>query len=48
MYQNRNKRLLLLLLLQEGRIPKRLRSDSAKDFTSEKFQKYVKSKKHIL
>ena len=32
-------------VLQEGRIPKRLRSDSAKDFTSEKFQKYVKSKK---
>ena len=30
--------------LQEGRIPKRLRSDAAKDFTSEKFQKYVKSK----
>ena len=30
-------------VLQEGRIPKRLRSDSAKDFTSEKFQKYVKS-----
>ena len=32
-------------VLQEARIPKRLRSDSAKDFTSEKFQKYVKSKK---
>ena len=32
-------------VLQEGRIPKRLRSDAAKDFTSEKFQKYVKSKK---
>ena len=32
-------------VLQEGRIPKRLHSDSAKDFTSEKFQKYVKSKK---
>ena len=32
-------------VLQEGRIPNRLRSDSAKDFTSEKFQKYVKSKK---
>ena len=31
-------------ILQEGRIPKRLRSDAAKDFTSEKFQKYVKSK----
>ena len=33
-------------ILQEGRIPKRLHLDSAKDFTSEKFQKYVKSK-HI-
>ena len=32
-------------VLQEGRIPKRLCTDSAKDFTSEKFQKYVKSKK---
>ena len=32
------------IVLQEGRIPKRLRSDAAKDFTSEKFQKYVKSK----
>ena len=32
-------------VLQEGRIPERLCSDSAKDFTSEKFQKYVKSKK---
>ena len=31
-------------ILQEGRIPKRLRSDAAKDFTSEKFQNYVKSK----
>ena len=31
-------------ILQEGRIPKRLRSDAAKDFTSEQFQKYVKSK----
>ena len=31
-------------ILHKGRIPKRLRSDAAKDFTSEKFQKYVKSK----
>ena len=31
-------------ILQEGRIPKRLRSDAAKDFTSKKFQTYVKSK----
>ena len=30
-------------IIQEGRIPKRLRSDAAKDFTSEQFQKYVKS-----
>ena len=33
-------------VLEEGRIPKRLRSDAAKDFTSEKFQKYAKSKKY--
>ena len=31
-------------ILQEGRIPKRLHSDAAKDFTSERFQKYVKAK----
>ena len=36
----------IVKVLQEGRIPKRLHSDSAKGFTSEKFQKYVKSKKH--
>ena len=34
-------------IIQEGRIPKRLRSDAAKDFTSEQFQKYVKSKNII-
>ena len=28
-------------IISEGRIPKRLRTDAAKDFTSEKFQKYV-------
>ena len=31
-------------ILQEGRYPKRLCPDAAKDFTPEKFQKYVKSK----
>ena len=31
-------------IISEGRIPKRLRTDAAKDFTSEKFQKYVKGK----
>ena len=31
-------------IISEGRLPKRLRTDAAKDFTSEKFQKYVKSK----
>ena len=30
--------------LKEGRIPKRLRTDAAKDFTSERFQNYVESK----
>ena len=34
-------------IIQEGRIPKRLRSDAAKDFPSEQFQKYVKSKNII-
>ena len=31
-------------ILKEGRIPKRLRTDAAKDFTSERFQNYVESK----
>ena len=31
-------------ILSEGRIPQRLRTDAAKDFTSERFQNYVKSK----
>ena len=31
-------------ILSEGRIPKRLRTDAAKDFTSEKFQTFVKGK----
>ena len=31
-------------ILKEGRIPKCLRTDAAKDFTSERFQNYVESK----
>ena len=31
-------------ILSDGRIPRRLRTDAAKDFTSNKFQDYVKSK----
>ena len=31
-------------ILKEGRIPKHLRTDAAKDFTSERFQNYVESK----
>ena len=31
-------------ILSGGRIPKRLRTDAAKDFTSEKFQTFVKGK----
>ena len=31
-------------ILKEGHIPKRLRTDAAKDFTSERFQNYVESK----
>ena len=31
-------------ILSEGHIPKCLRSDAAKDFTSECFQEYLKSK----
>ena len=31
-------------IIQEGRIPKRLCSDAAKDFTPGQFQKYVKNK----
>ena len=31
-------------IIDGGRIPKRLRTDAAKDFTSEKFQKFVKEK----
>ena len=31
-------------ILSEGRMLKRLRSDAAKDFTSERFQEYLKSK----
>ena len=34
-------------ILSGGRIPKRLRTDAAKDFTSEKFQTFVKGK-HIV
>ena len=34
-------------ILQEGRISKQLRSDSAKHFTAEQFQKFVKSKNII-
>ena len=34
-------------ILSGGRIPKRLRTDAAKDFTSDKFQKFVKGK-HIV
>ncbi|MCG8621103.1 MAG: transposase family protein, partial [Proteobacteria bacterium] len=31
-------------ILNDGRIPRKLRTDAAKDFTSEKFQKFVKEK----
>ena len=31
-------------ILKEGRIPKCLRTDAAKDFTSERFQNYTESK----
>ena len=31
-------------ILKKGRIPKRLHTDAAKDFTSERFQNYVESK----
>ena len=31
-------------ILSGGRIPKRLCTDAAKDFTSDKFQKFVKGK----
>jgi len=31
-------------ILSDGRIPKRLRTDAAKDFTSDRFQKYVKGR----
>ena len=34
-------------IISEGRIPHRLRTDGATDFTSKKFQDYVKSKKII-
>ena len=34
-------------IISEGRIPKRLRTDAAKDFTSDRFQKYVKTKKIV-
>ena len=34
-------------ILSEGRIPKHLRSDAAKDFTSDKFQKYVREQKIV-
>lgn len=36
-------------IISEGRIPRRLRTDGATDFTSKKFQDYLKSKKlHTL
>ena len=31
-------------ILSEGRMPKKLRTDAAKDFTSTKFQTFVKGK----
>ena len=34
-------------IISEGRIPRRLRTDGATDFTSKKFQDYVKSKKIV-